>query len=198
MQPIDKETGLPRGYFILKRKEPSNSSILTSKLGITDSKASSLFCSDIPYLLSIHKPETISDAFRVIIDACEYCSVIQTFQIREASKDLAAPVEIQLSNLIQHDLQVKELFKEIQKHPLNQHVKSAIEHSSKMKNILISPQTIDLTTIFFLASPIQMYKTVSPDLFQQLKLIKNLDTMPILLKGEVERISNQLSTLMKI
>ena len=60
----------------------------------------------------------------------------------------------------------------------------------------MDPTNVALATIFILASPLEIYRTLEPGLLRQLQRYRDTTTMSELMREEVTRIGDQLSSLM--
>eukprot|EP00158_Paraphelidium_tribonemae_P005871 Partr_v1_DN27568_c3_g2_i1_m30554 putative glutathione gammaglutamylcysteinyltransferase len=205
MQPIDKETGLPRGYFILTRNhdlyrnyKPLSLCKLTKSIGVSNPNLANLFCREIPARIDNAKPQSLLEVLKLVLTAipAEYSALISV-NSSSSAVDLAAPVhDSTLTHLSKdHDRDLHALISETQKLDLFVIIKRAlVELGGAEKKI--SDIDAALATIFILSSPLEIYRTLSNDLMTLFRSHRNLSMSSETLRMEVERIEDQLSTLL--
>ncbi len=216
MQPVDRDTGLPRGYFILRRDEtvqryrkPLALCRLTKSLALSNPKLARLFCHVLPEKIQNLATPSLDSVIREILGAvpAEYSALIRINESRLV--DLAGEEANGLEEERRRDL--KRLLHETRNNPLFSIVHSAISsiqlNSSQSsafninqlaREVGMSPQDINtsLATIFILACPREVYRTIPEYLLSQLDQGREQKRMSTLLRSEVQRISDQLSSLM--
>ncbi|KAI8825914.1 Phytochelatin synthase-domain-containing protein [Fimicolochytrium jonesii] len=224
MHPIDKETGLPRGYFILSKGQAKPLSLCKISSEKYDWPAlTKLFTNGIPQTLSLIKDaggdaDSLAAVFRHILSSLPDVKLIS---LRQPGVDLAGPTSSPSSNApsnreatncgpsrdlaSMHESEIRRLLQEAILNPLFPHVRAAFESSPTLHSAYLTPtptdptapeKTLALATIFLLAAPRELYATISPDLFRQLAVARDRTNLTPLLRGEVERISEQLELML--
>lgn len=218
MKPIDKETGLPRGYFVLKRGSTKRCSNhlslcrLTHSIGVSNPKLANLFCSQLPKHLKEINPSSLVDAICHILRfiPAEYSALISVNDVHSNAVDLASPTGKPGCDLVREfDKELSVMLRELTCSPLFTSVKAAMSvvygkrerpqvYEMLRKYTGIAPEDLDasLATIFILSCPREVFRTLDPVLLQEIDAYRRKDAMSDVLRPEVERISEQLSTLM--
>jgi hypothetical protein len=124
--------------------------------------------------------------------------------------DLASPTGKPGCDLVREfDKELSVMLRELTCSPLFTSVKAAMSvvygkrerpqvYEMLRKYTGIAPEDLDasLATIFILSCPREVFRTLDPVLLQEIDAYRRKDAMSDVLRPEVERISEQLSTLM--
>ncbi|KAJ3182265.1 hypothetical protein HDU85_003307 [Gaertneriomyces sp. JEL0708] len=203
MKPLDKETGLPRGYFILTKGETKP--IALCKLNGENynwPSLTKLFCNDLPQAFKLmHDQITLPDIVRHVILALpqEYNFLIS---LQEPGVDLAGPAgEIETN----HEHEIQRLLAEAMDNPMFANVKQAMEASPQLQSMFrsstsasgpISDGTIALATIFMLSAPREIFVTLPDHLRKEIGRARDRHHMGKRLADEVGRISEQIELML--
>ena len=247
MKPVDRETGLPRGYFLLSRNparqagdgsgsgsgsvdgcgsdgigRPSPLSIckLTQSIGVSNPRLANLFCHELPERIAHERPQSLVEAVLLVLQAvpAEYSALIRLTDVASIA-DLAAPKGGQRTLRDQFQTDLVRLLADTQMNPLYQTVHRAFQLGSRSSTTSFSSlsssslssssstatrtTSLDdssttntaLATIFLLASPREIFRTLDPGLLRRLDDHRDVTKMSPLMRDEVTRIADQLSSL---
>ena len=204
MFPADRETGMPRGYFILSRDDRLSQLYkrrslckLNQTIGASNHQLSSLFYKEIPHLIQRETPNTLFDALNIVFRSipAEY-SMILTMNESTSAIDLAAPDSV-LTLTDEHDQSLLAVFKEVGSSPLFSIVRDVTSSTAfaRKSNQLTIINNI-LATIFIMSVPREMFKTLPMEICAELDTLRDRKLMSTLLRLEVDKIEDQLSSLM--
>jgi glutathione gamma-glutamylcysteinyltransferase len=166
MKPIDRETGLPRGYFLLAanpHQPPFTLCDISVAASDTNEQATvnwitlaKIFCKDIPERLHVEKPNTIQKVVEIVLS--------------RIPKEYSIWVCLQQADRV-GDLDI--LIQAISKSPLYLIVADA-----------------------FPASPPTLFATLPRDLSQNLAKYRDLTALSNIVKNEVHRMSDSIGVLL--
>ncbi|KND02209.1 uncharacterized protein SPPG_02694 [Spizellomyces punctatus DAOM BR117] len=191
MQPIDKETGLPRGYFILTKGESQPISLLKLHQNIDWPRLNRLFCHDLPQSFSLMEHLEPSDIIQHILSSLPADNGF-LISLQHPGIDLAGPSD-ELATT--HAVQIQRLLTETVAHPMFTLVKRAVE-SSHLASHSHTDGSLALATILLLAAPRELFVTLSPKCVNQLSAARDVKSMTPLVRSEVERITEQLEVML--
>ena len=208
MKPIDKDTGLPRGYFILSRNcerklqpyKPLSLCQLTKSLGIPNPKLARLFCHELPQRLLEKNPSTMEHAIKLLLShiPAKYSALISFNDPRDVV-DLAGPEGTHEDFVAKHRLDILDLLEETRNNPLFPVVdRVMLDFPISQNNSNAYPSHVNtaLATIFMLAAPREIFRTLNTELLIILDQCRDTSRMSELMRAEVARIGDQLSSLM--
>jgi glutathione gamma-glutamylcysteinyltransferase len=220
MQPIDKETGRPRGYFLLsydadhppvslcsvkpearaKNDDAAqmNNDISPGKTIISKSEAekssklnwstlAKSFCQRIPENMWIEKPRTLEHVIQLVLRnvPSEYTKILANQSLASFNADTPAKAEEYINTLL----------KDTTKTPLYPIVMESMYPDRG--NFTQMDGNAVFATLFVLGSPRMLYTSLPRELQDLLDKFRKGDEMTPLVKGEVNRISEEVTELTK-
>ncbi|CAB4395857.1 uncharacterized protein OCT59_024536 [Rhizophagus irregularis] len=190
MLPLDKETNLPRGYFLLSSYEPQKP-ISLCKLSqdaiVNWTSLGKTFCKDLPDRLITERPKTLEEAVKVILNDPFIMSLhdsMQTDVDKSSSEGNPESGEQYFSTLLN----------DIIMSPLYSIVKSVFKKQSPPPNQYNETQ-ISFATLFLLSFPTNLFTSLSTELVIELEQYRDHTKMSSVLKHEVEKINEEVTDL---
>ncbi|KAJ3273820.1 hypothetical protein HK104_004221 [Borealophlyctis nickersoniae] len=205
MKGIDKVTGLPRGYFILTRGETKPIALTKLASHIVDwPHLTDLFLTTLPHRLRSLSPISILDDVVRHVLSCLPNEKGFFLSLQRPGVDLASPAEESGKLASDHATQVDRLIAQTRLNPIFGAVQRVVEGTPGMRPLVgIHKQedvesAIALATIFMLAAPRECFVTLPDAVLSAVEACRSaavLGRTP-LLRQEVERIGEQLQTLL--
>lgn len=195
MQPPDTVTGLARGYFLLERNErrykrPLALCRLTKTMSVANPQLARLFCQELPKKIQQSNPSTLEEVMRVVFaEVPALHSELVDLNDPNDGVDLAAtasPAEPDFA--ICHRKDLLKLLVETKQNPLHQVVQRLHLSSSNVESSLM--------TLFLLALPNEVFKSLPSVLAEPLHSHRCRSKMSDLMADEIARLNEQLSSLM--
>ncbi|CEJ02028.1 hypothetical protein RMCBS344292_16045 [Rhizopus microsporus] len=206
MKPIDKETGRPRGYFILSynaeyppislcKVKPNDR---TSKQSGDDrptkesaklnwSTLAKSFCKRIPEDMWLEKPHTMEHVVKLVLRNVpqEYTSIL-------ANKSLAS---FNATASEKAEEYINQLLYDTTKSPLYPVVMNALYSDRNMDTYTTVDYKAAFATLFVLGSPRMLYTSLPKELQDRLDGYRKSQDMTPIMKQEIQRISEEVTEL---
>jgi hypothetical protein len=196
MLPLDKETNLPRGYFLLSSYE-SQKPISLCKLSqegfntvVNWTSLGKTFCKDIPDRLIAERPKTIEEVVKVVLSDPFIKSLhnsIQTHVDKSTSSEESLESGEQYLSSFHNEIVMSSLY------PI---VQSVYKKQSLPSNQLNNDQIV-FSTLFLLSFPAKLFTSLSPELVIELEQYRDRTIMSPVLKREVEKINEEVTDLIE-
>lgn len=208
MNPIDKETGRPRGYFVLSynaerppislckvktetndrvsKAAPSKEDMAESKLNWSTLAKS--FCKRIPEDMWLEKPRTLEHVVQLVLRNVppEYTSILANKSL--ASFSAATPDKA--------EEYINALFNDTTKSPLYPVVMDALYTNKKSNDTYTAiDYKAAFATLFVLGSPRMLYTSLPKELQDKLDGYRKAEDMTTIMRQEVQRISQEVTEL---
>ncbi|KAG1467121.1 hypothetical protein G6F46_000170 [Rhizopus delemar] len=208
MNPIDKETGRPRGYFVLSynaerppislckvktetndrvsKAAPSKEDVAESKLNWSTLAKS--FCKRIPEDMWLEKPRTLEHVVQLVLRNVppEYTSILANKSL--ASFSAATPDKA--------EEYINTLFNDTTKSPLYPVVMDALYTNKKSNDTYTAiDYKAAFATLFVLGSPRMLYTSLPKELQDKLDGYRKAEDMTTIMRQEVQRISQEVTEL---
>ncbi|CAG8732108.1 17499_t:CDS:2, partial [Racocetra persica] len=192
MLPLDKETGLSRGYFLLS-SNPSHRAISLCKLSsvgndpvVNWTALGKTFCKDIPERLLIEKPKTLEEVASVVLTDPFIISLQHALRadIENLKDEISEPDE---SHTLLNDIKMTALYPIVRSIFQKMQQNSSFDHSSEKQVVF--------ATLFLLSSPSMLFKSLEPELAKKLEFYRDRTNMSSTLKYEVERVNEEMKEL---
>ncbi|KAL7753479.1 hypothetical protein RI367_001254 [Sorochytrium milnesiophthora] len=211
MQPVDTETQLPRGYFLLQRREQPESPLdqniplcTVSNAGTSWVTLAKTFCSVVPRrLIALHQP-TLDALLEQLL---EYIPRTFSVRFRDSGVDRTLPQQhgSQPEITASFEQQLRGLMEQVTSHPLfpvthrvlsttqNEHARALVQaHGDSHHNALSSI----LATILLMSIPRDVFvRSLPPSLFDQFESLRARSRLTGGLRREVDRIHDQIQSL---
>ncbi|CAO3694365.1 unnamed protein product [Rhizopus stolonifer] len=206
MNPIDKETGRPRGYFVLSynaefppislcqvetdkdiktKAAPSKDVSVESKLNWSTLAKS--FCKRIPEDMWLEKPRSMEHVVQLVLRNVppEYTSILANKSLASFNADTPDKAEKYINALLHDTINS----------PLYPVVMDALYSSRKnIKHANIDYKAA-FATLFVLGSPRMLYTSLPKELQDRLDGYRKGECMTTIMKQEVQRISEEVTEL---
>ncbi|CAG8660332.1 8676_t:CDS:2 [Acaulospora morrowiae] len=193
MQPLDKVTNLPRGYFLLS-SNPHHKAIPLCKLSqekdgnnvmVNWTTLGKTFCQDIPRQLQTERPKTLEEVAKIVLDNPSLRSL-----------ERVRSVDANTSTGNSESEHLNKLVNDISKSPLYPIVYSIYRQSIQPKELenLVDHKAA-FATLFLLSSPSTMFSGLEPALAKKLESYQDRVDMSLILKQEVERMNEEIKDL---
>jgi glutathione gamma-glutamylcysteinyltransferase len=197
MIPVDKETGIPRGYLLLKRGRKGRKS--GSVCSVLETKSNPLH-----KLLLEALPAEFSTVGKLIADPSRLTqnvdwvarTILHSWPEEYRFLLTASPTETPKTNQFLYEQ--KELLAECLENPLYPAVERVWSDTPDVVNISkeeLQTRTAAMSTMLLLALPDSLYQSLSPSVKAFFEDARPTQKTP-LLKQEVERLKDQISVLM--
>ncbi|KAI7903388.1 Phytochelatin synthase-domain-containing protein [Cokeromyces recurvatus] len=213
MNPIDKETGRPRGYFVLSydvenppvslckvkpeactvKKEEEQQPVKSNKQLREEAKLNwstiaKSFCQRIPENLWLEKPRTLEHVVRLVLRNVpkEYTTILANQSL--ASFNATNPDK-------KAEKYINELLYDTTKSPLYPVVIDALYPERENHSYTPIDYNAAFATLFVLGSPRMLYTSLPKDLQDRLDKYRRDESMSTIMKHEVQRISNEVVDL---
>jgi glutathione gamma-glutamylcysteinyltransferase len=208
MNPIDKETGHPRGYFLLSynRDHPPLSVCLTktdngvqpcSKTSLLDSKDSGLnwsniadaFCKGISKDIYKEQPASPEKLVSIVVRniPTEFTAVLARQSMISMGTDNFAQTERQMNSLLE----------DTRKTPLYPIVLNAVYPERQNKSYIPIDLKVTYVTLILLDLPTMLHTALPKDTRQILDQLKESQHVTHIMEEEVKRISDEIINLTK-
>ncbi|CEP09044.1 hypothetical protein [Parasitella parasitica] len=214
MKPVDKETGLPRGYFVLSydaehpplslcsvkqdgcstAKSPQTEPAKSTSQPLKESEAklnwatlAKSFCQRIPENMWLEKPRTLQHVVSLVLRNVprEYTSILANQSL--ASFNATTPNKA--------EEYVNELLFDTTKSPLYPVVMDALYPNRENLSYTRIDCNAAFATLFVLGSPRMLYTSLPRELQDKLDRYRKNDDMTAIMKQEVQRISEEVLDL---
>ncbi|CAG8600792.1 13028_t:CDS:2 [Dentiscutata heterogama] len=194
MLPLDKETGLSRGYFLLSYN-PSHKTISLCKLSsegnnpvVNWTALGKTFCKDIPERLLSEKPNTLEEAAKVVLTDQLIMSLQHVLRtdIENFKDEISESGERDVNTLF-NDVKTIALYPIIQSVFQKMQQNTSLDYSNEKQVIF--------ATLFLLSVPSMLFKSLEPELAKQLEFYRDRGDMSPTLRNEVERLSEEMKEL---
>ncbi|RIA87598.1 hypothetical protein C1645_281036 [Glomus cerebriforme] len=194
MHPLDKETNLPRGYFLISSYE-SQKPLSLCKLSqegfdtiVNWTSLGKTFCKDLPDRLITEEPKTLEEVIKVVLNDPFIMSLHKSMQIdvdkRISSEENPESGEQYLSSLLN----------DIIMSPLYSIVQLVFKKQSPVQNQYNDSQ-IAFATLFLLSFPTNLFTSLSQSLVTELEQYRDRTDMSPVLKREVEKMNEEVTDL---
>lgn len=216
MKPVDKETGLPRGYFVLsydaehpplslcsvkqdscstakgpKQQEPVKSSYIMQpipdKAKLNWSTLAKSFCQRIPENMWLEKPRTLQHVVSLVLR-----NVPTEYTSILANQSLAS---FNATTPKKAEEYINQLLFDTTKSPLYPVVMDALYPNRENLSYTRIDCNAAFATLFVLGSPRMLYTSLPRDLQDKLDAYRKGDDMTTIMKQEVQRISEEVVDL---
>lgn len=206
MKPIDKETGRPRGYFLLrydaerppvslcKVKKPQQVQEQTQKqvepTALNWSTLAKTFCKRIPENMWLEKPRTLTHVVQLVLR-----NVPSEYTVILANQSLAS------SGVAGNDQKARDYIEKLLQDTSQSALYPIVWEALYPGQSLSTSQGVDhyaaFATLFMLGSPRMLYTSLPRELQQTLDRYRQDEYMTDVVKREVNRISVEVSELTK-
>ena len=193
LQPIDLVTGKARGYILLSKADTGNQTFYHVALDQYQwATVAPYFTKILPQILARNQPDSVIELVQTIIQSLppEFPTII-TNKINNK----LAPWSSDVQDLWQH------LLTEIHAHPLFTVIKTEEAASSNQGNdpkfqwVSQQENLPELLTMLLLSCPECLYLNLQYHLLNQLREVRKVEQMPVLMQQEVIRLREQMSVL---
>ncbi|KAF0492491.1 Phytochelatin-domain-containing protein [Gigaspora margarita] len=193
MLPLDKETGLSRGYFLLSYN-PSHKTISLCKLSSVENNPvinwtalGKAFCKDIPERLLSEKPNTLEEAAKVVLTDPLIMSLQHILRTDVGNLD-------EISESGERD--VSTIFNDVKTTTLYPIILSVFQKTQQNAPLDDSNEKqVVFATLFMLSAPPMLFKNLEPELTKKLEFYRDRGDMSPTLRHEVERVSGEMKEL---
>ncbi|CAG8665872.1 12455_t:CDS:2, partial [Funneliformis caledonium] len=196
MLPLDKETNLSRGYFLLS-SYTSQKAISLCKLSqegfntvVNWTTLGKTFCKDIPDRLITERPKTLEEVIKVVFND-PFIRSLQNAMQRDVDKSTSFEGKPESG-----EYYLSYLVNDIIMSPLYPVVESVFKKQSSSPTQLNENQTA-FVTLFLLSFPTKLFTILSPELVIELEQYRGRTNMSSELKREVEKVNEEIVDLIE-
>ncbi|CAI2190479.1 3350_t:CDS:2, partial [Funneliformis geosporum] len=195
MFPLDKETNLSRGYFLIS-SYTSQKAISLCKLSqegyntvVNWTNLGKTFCKDIPDRLITERPKTLEEVVKVVLNDPLIRSLQNSMQ-HDVDKSTSCEGNSESENYL------SSLYNDIIMSPLYPIVLSEYKKQSPHPRQINEHQSA-FVTLFLLSFPTKLFTSLSPELVKELAQYRDRTDMSSELKREVEKVNEEIVDLIE-